>query len=196
LIREEGLLVGGSSGSVLCAALEAGARLQKGQNCVVVLPDGVRNYLTKFVDNRWMRENGFFETKSIKGKVKDVLERTSRPSLVSIEDTAPVKNVITIMREKGVSQLPVTSGGVLVGIISEGDLLEFVGSNDGYETAIVSRCMNRQVPTVGLETPISTLQEPMRQWNAVVVVSGERSPISIMTRIDLLDYLARSGGKK
>lgn len=59
LIKEEGLLVGGSSGSAVWAALQAAARLKKGDKCVVILPDGIRNYLTKFVDDRWMKEKGF-----------------------------------------------------------------------------------------------------------------------------------------
>lgn len=59
LIREEGLLVGGSSGSAVWAALKAAETLNKGQKCVVILPDGIRNYMSKFVDNRWMHEHGF-----------------------------------------------------------------------------------------------------------------------------------------
>ena len=66
LIREEGLLVGGSSGSTLFAVLQAAPRLQPGQNCVVVLADGVRNYMTKFIDDKWMREHGFLETPAAK----------------------------------------------------------------------------------------------------------------------------------
>lgn len=61
LIREEGLLCGGSSGSVLFAALEQAKRLKAGQNCVLILADGVRNYMTKFVEPRWMKEQGFSE---------------------------------------------------------------------------------------------------------------------------------------
>jgi len=62
LIREEGLLVGGSSGSVMQAALEKAARLKAGQNCVVILPDNIRNYLTKYVDDNWMQAQGFLES--------------------------------------------------------------------------------------------------------------------------------------
>lgn len=61
LIREEGLLVGGSSGSAVYAALQAATQLKQGERCVVILPDGVRNYLSKFVDNHWMQENGFMK---------------------------------------------------------------------------------------------------------------------------------------
>jgi cysteine synthase len=64
LIREEGLLVGGSSGTAMWAALRAAKRLKKGQKCLVILPDGVRNYMSKFMDDNWMRANGFLEEKS------------------------------------------------------------------------------------------------------------------------------------
>ncbi len=64
LIREEGLLVGGSSGTAMWAALHAAKRLKKGQKCLVILPDGVRNYMSKFMDDNWMRANGFLEEKS------------------------------------------------------------------------------------------------------------------------------------
>ena len=58
LIREEGLLVGGSSGGAVWAALQVAGKLKAGQNCVIILPDSIRNYLTKFVDDRWMKEQG------------------------------------------------------------------------------------------------------------------------------------------
>jgi len=62
IIREEGLLVGGSSGTAMHAALQAAKNLKKGQKCVVILPDSIRNYLTKFADDRWMRQQGFIES--------------------------------------------------------------------------------------------------------------------------------------
>jgi len=193
LIREEGLLVGGSSGSAMYAALQAATKLKKGQNCVVVLPDGVRNYMTKFVDDKWMREHGFFESKPIQGLVKDILNKVSaRPALVCADDMQTIEQVIGTMREKGISQLPVTSGGVLVGIVSEADLMEYMASGAGSGSSLVSKSMNRQVPVVGGQTPIATLQETLRKSPAVVVVDDHRKPVSIMTRIDLLDYLSKS----
>ena len=63
LIKEEGLLVGGSSGSTVWATLQVAPRLKRGQKCAVILADGVRNYMTKFVDDHWMQENGFIEAK-------------------------------------------------------------------------------------------------------------------------------------
>ena len=191
LIREEGLLVGGSSGSALYAALQAAQRLRAGQNCVVVLADSVRNYMTKFVDDKWMRDNGFFQTPSVPGKVQDILDLDrKRPSLVLSEDTQTVGTVIATLRERGISQVPVTSGGVLVGMVSEADLMAYLSSGEGSMHALVSKCMNRQVARVGPLTPISALEEQLRKSNAVVVVDDDRRPINILARIDLLHFLS------
>jgi cystathionine beta-synthase len=190
LIREEGLLVGGSSGSAMFAALQAAPRLKEGQNCVVVLPDGVRNYMTKFVDDKWMRDNGFFQTPTVPGKVQDLLATEARrPALVAATDTDTIHEVVDTMREKGISQLPVTSGGVLVGIVTEADLMAFLGSGEGATDSLVSKCMTRHVAIVSVSSPISALEELLRKNTAVVVVDDRRCPIGILTRIDLLHYL-------
>jgi cystathionine beta-synthase len=190
LIREEGLLVGGSSGSAMYAALQKAPTLTKGQHCVVVMPDGVRNYMTKFVDDKWMRDNGFFQTATIDGRVGEIVDLDSScPALVLAEDTQRIDEVIRVMREHGISQLPVTSGGVLVGIVSEADVMTFLGSGEGSASALVSKCMNRHVPVVGMQTPLSTLEESLRKSTAVVVVNDDRHPVSILTRIDLLHFL-------
>lgn len=190
LIREEGLLVGGSSGSAMYAALQKAPSLRAGQHCVVILADGVRNYMTKFVDDKWMRDAGFFQTATIDGRVGEIVNLDSTcPALVVAEDTQRIDQVIGVMREHGISQLPVTSGGVLVGIVSEADVMAFMASGEGTGSALVSKCMNRHVPVVGLATPLSTLEASLRKSTAVVVVNDDRHPVSILARIDLLHFL-------
>ncbi len=191
LIREEGLLVGGSSGSAMYAALQKAGSLAKGQNCVVLLADGVRNYMTRFVDDKWMRDHGFFQTRTIDASVGDICatEASAHPPLVVAEDTQTLGQVVQVMRARGISQLPVTSGGVLVGMVSEADVMAFLGSGEGTAHALVSKVMNRYVPVVGPQTPISTLEETLRKSSAVVVVDEHRHPTSILTRIDLLHFL-------
>jgi cystathionine beta-synthase len=195
LIREEGLLVGGSSGSTMYAALQAAARLERGQNCVVVLADGVRNYLSKFLNDKWMRDNGFFEPPTIPGLVADLVAAdVGRPPIVVAEDTQTIAQVIDVMRERGISQMPVVGDGVLSGIVTEADIMEFLGSGDGNPGALVSRCASRQVPTASVHSPISAVQDALRKSNAVVVVDDGRRPVSILTRIDLLHYINVQAG--
>lgn len=190
LIREEGLLVGGSSGANLFATLQAATRLKEGQNCVVILPDGVRNYMTKFVDDRWMKENGFFEAKQVKGTVQDVLNKKGKESPLCADDMMTLHEVAETMRAKSISQMPVTSGGILTGIIDETAILDMIFSGEDSSKVIVSKCMNRNVPTVAPHTPLSTLHEMLKMSNAIVVVDSKKVPVSIVTRIDILDLLA------
>jgi cystathionine beta-synthase len=190
LIREEGLLVGGSSGSAMYAALQVAPRLKAGHNCVVVMPDGIRNYMTKFVDDKWMRDNGFFQQRALEGRVEDIM--IGRTGTIEVaEDTDTLREVVEKMRDRGISQLPVTSGGVLVGMVTEADLMNFLGSGEGAPDALVAKCMTRTVAGVRLSTPLSALEELLTRSPAAVVVNDQRQPIGILSRIDLLYHLAR-----
>ena len=196
LIREEGLLVGGSSGATMYAALQKASSLGAGLNCVVVMADGVRNYMSKFLSDAWMRDNGFFQPHVLPGQVRELVDREHRPALVVAEDTQTVHHVIETMRNNGISQLPVTGEGMLVGIVSEADLMEFLGSGGGDGNSLVSECMNRQVAVVGPQSPMTALQESLRKSNATVVIDEQRRPVAILTRIDLLHYLDAEGGRR
>ena len=86
LIAEEGILSGGSSGSALFAALQEAKKLKEGQNCVVILlPDGVRNYMTKFVDDKWMADNGFASPEASHGAVENIVSKIGDRELITIE---------------------------------------------------------------------------------------------------------------
>ena len=134
--------------------------------------------MTKFVDDKWMRDNGFFQTRTIDARVGDICstEASTRPPLVLAEDTQTLGQVVQVMRTRGISQLPVTSGGVLVGMVSEADVMALFASGEGSAQALVSKVMNRHVPVVGAQTPISTLEETLRKSSAVVVVDDGQAP--------------------
>jgi len=155
----------------------------------------VRNYLSKFLNDKWMRDNGFFEPPTIPGLVADLVAAdVGRPPIVVAEDTQTIAQVIDVMRERGISQMPVVGDGVLSGIVTEADIMEFLGSGDGNPGALVSRCASRQVPTASVHSPISAVQDALRKSNAVVVVDEARRPVSILTRIDLLHYINVQAG--
>lgn len=195
LILEEGLLVGGSSGSALYAALQEAPRLKKGMNCVVLLPDGVRNYLTKFVDDNWMRENRFFSNAELEGTVSN-LSQAKRDRLITLDQNELCHTAIKLMQEKSFSQIPITSNGVLCGMLYEKDLLTFLLS--GQRLALnseVSKMMTRQFATVMNDTPLTTLQDLLLKGGCAVVVDKSRIPLQIITHIDLVQWLADHGKK-
>jgi cystathionine beta-synthase len=189
LIKEEGLLCGGSSGSVMIAALREAKRLHSGQNCVVVLPDGVRNYMTKFVDDAWMKANRFAGGEFIEGDVGEMVSSKQKKELLSLEQDEAVAIAIDLMRREGISQIPITHHGALTGILTEEDLLEFLTSGQKETSICISNVMRRSVPTVQLTTPLGSLEEMLELTGSAVVVDGERRPIQILTKIDLVEWL-------
>jgi cystathionine beta-synthase len=195
LIQDEGLLCGGSSGSALAAALSEARKLGPDQNCVVLLPDGVRNYMTKFVDNTWMRENHFVGGNIIQGAVSDLLANKPVIELICLEQDRPVHEAIALMREKGISQIPVTGSGALVGLVTEADLLDFLTSGGGDADVPLTNAMRRSVPTVEPQTALGALDEMIDIAGSVVVIDEGRRPVQILTKIDLVEWLVPRAGQ-
>ena len=190
LISEEGLLCGGSSGAVMYAALREAKNLAKGQNCVVLLPDGVRNYMTKFIDDKWMRDNRFTGGSAITGNVGLLL--TSKSTVISLGHTATVKDAIVLMTERGISQIPVTHAGSLIGMVREDDLLRYLSTGEIDSTSTLGEVMDRNVPTVEESTPVSALQEILMYSTCAVVIDERRRPLHIVTKIDVVDWLVKN----
>ncbi len=196
LIAEEGLLVGGSSGSAMFAALQQAPKLKEGQNCVVILPDGVRNYMSKFVDRRWMESNRFTAVELLEGTVADLASHSSsKTPVVCVDIDDGMTKAVSIMREKGFSQLPVTQEGKLVGILNESELLNFLLSGRMSQDICLASIMDRNVPTVSQTTPLSALEELLTKVGSVVVINSERKPISIVTKIDLVEWIEHQSSK-
>jgi cystathionine beta-synthase len=195
LILEEGLLVGGSSGSAMFAALQMAEKLKAGQNCVVILPDGVRNYLSKFVDKKWMEDNRFHETTLLDGSVNDLLS-PGKSDIVCIEVKDSLDHAASIMRDRGFSQLPVVQNGKLVGILNESELLSFLLSGRNTKDVPLAAIMERNVATVSLHTPLSALEELLSKAGCAIVVNEDRKPLNILTKIDLVEWLEKKNSHR
>ena len=194
LISEEGLLVGGSSGATLYAALKEARRLKQGQNCVAILSDGVRNYMTKFVDDKWMRDNRFTGIATMEGVVSTLLN--NKPRVISLNHDATTADATRMMAISGISQIPVTHNGTLIGIVREDDMLRYLATGEiTYQTPL-SDAMDRNVPTVEETTPVSTLQDILMYSSSAVVVDASKKPRHILTKIDLVTWLCTSMERK
>ncbi|PIO25817.1 hypothetical protein AB205_0183370, partial [Aquarana catesbeiana] len=131
LIREEGLLCGGSSGSAMSAALKAAQHLEEGQRCVVILPDSVRNYMTKFLSDKWMTQKQFLKVDDLEGSkpwwwnVKVSSLSLSAP--LTVLPTVNCNQTIQLLREKGFDQVPIVSeSGLVLGMVTLGNMLSSV----------------------------------------------------------------------
>lgn len=188
LTREEGLFVGGSCGLAMAGALRwlRTNDLGEEKTVVVLLPDSGSRYLSKIFSDDWMRENGFLET----GLVSNLLENRKR-DLITASVTDTVGEVIARMKRDNISQVPVVGAdGLLAGMISEVDLLNYMLSGAGAMDHEIREIISSDVCTVRPETSLETLAEIAACGMAAVVVDEAGHPTGIITKIDMIDYLA------
>ncbi len=188
LTREEGLFVGGSCGLALAGAVKwlRSHELGEDKNVVVLLPDSGSRYLSKIFSDDWMRENGFLES----GQVNDLLDHRKRP-LLTASCTESIASVIGQMKSDGISQMPLVDGdGRLVSLVSEVDILNYLLSGSGAMDHPVCEITTSEVRTVRADTMIDTLAEIAIAHNVAVVVDDDGRPTGIVTKIDMIDYLA------
>jgi cystathionine beta-synthase len=195
LAREEGLLVGGSCGMAVVAALQVAQRCGPDDVVVVLLPDGGRGYLSKIFNDRWMASYGFLRERGAT-TVGDVLRAKSGdlPPLVHTHPNETVRDAIEILREYGVTQMPVVKAeppvmaGEVAGAVSERDLLDAVFTGRAALADPVERHMSGPLPLVGSGEPVDAARHALEASDAVMVVDDGK-PVGVLTRHDLLGYL-------
>jgi cystathionine beta-synthase len=191
LVRLEGIFAGGSSGSAVAGAVKYAAKLPSARLVVVILPDSGSRYLSKFYDNKWMRENGFLELEFGEVTLGDLVLAKPVKTLFTAALGDPVRSVMTTMRQNGISQMPVVGpDGMLVGTLEEVDLLNHMldAHNHNHNEAIDGLIQNAKA----VYPSDATLDEAMpmlTQGYALIVADGGR-PTGILTKIDVLDFVA------
>ncbi len=189
LIRKEALLCGGSSGSAVWAALEMARKYGPKKRIVVILPDSVRNYMTKFMDPQWMKENGFTESGWETASIGDTLRSLPRRELVTCTSSDTVADSVMLMKEHGVSQLPVVDDQRLVGIITESDLLAKLVDGRATLASAVAEVMFRNVVTVKTGEDAGKLAKIFAQGLVALVVDDTGRLHGIITKMDLVELL-------
>ena len=190
LIRQEGLLVGGSSGAAVWAALQVCKQMRPTDRVVVVLPDSIRNYLTKFVDDAWMRRHGFLQADWEVGNIGELVRYLPRRDVITAKITDPVMKVFGQFKLHGISQLPVVDEEKLVGILTEADLLQHLvnGRIDSHTTT--AEVMERRVSTVSMHASTRELPRIFERGEVAIVIGDSSQIEAILTKTDLIEYLS------
>lgn len=205
-LKDEGLMCGGSSGSALAAALKAAKKLKKGQRCVVVLPDSIRNYMSKFLDNEWMIKNSFMKDEDDESTNPWWASKTvsdlpmSTPITVSPE--VQCRDAVTILESNGFDQLPVVdSDNTIRGMATIGNLMSKISTGRLQPTEAVGDAVYKQFSEVQLSTPLKRLSKMFDKDPFAVVVATQKTFVSqselserqvvvgVVTRVDLLNYI-------
>jgi cystathionine beta-synthase len=198
---EEGLLIGGSGGTAVHAAMEVGRELGPGDVVVVLLPDSGRNYLSKVFDDQWMMDFGFLRAEG--PTAGDVLAAKSRdiPDLVLITPDEPARRAIELMHSLGISQVVVSvtkelplAAKEISGVVVELPLMDRAFSEPAVLDRPVKALMGPPMPMRGIGEPVSALVADLDRAPSVIVLDGGH-PVGVLSRSDVLSFLAaRSPG--
>jgi cystathionine beta-synthase len=189
LVRREGIFCGGSCGAAVMGAIKYARELEKPEKILVLLPDNAQKYLTKIFNDEWMRSNGFLSEDDDIGTVAHILKR--RPQvLVTLDQNTNVRAAIGTLKEHGFSQIPVVDENKRhVGIVSEIDLLNhLVETPEGLESPI-SELLSADYAIVTPHTRTTLLKNIFNDAKVVLVVEHDNL-LGILTKIDLIDYIA------
>jgi cystathionine beta-synthase len=204
LTRLEGLFVGGSGGAAVAGAVKyAKTMVEKGKAVIpslgggaggrparilVFLADGGHKYLSKIFNDDWMRENGFLDDAPGIGTVKDILQ--GKKPIVTAKPDARMRDVIDQMKSLSISQLPVVDRGKMRGIVAEVDLLRALVAGGKTLDTPVGEVVEDDYATVTPNTKIELLQSVLADAK-VAIVEDRDEIVGIVTKIDLIDFLAR-----
>ncbi|TML05340.1 MAG: cystathionine beta-synthase [Actinobacteria bacterium] len=201
LAREEGLLVGGSGGTTVWAALEIAQRFGPEATILSMIPDSGRSYMSKFYDDNWMLEHGFVERRVPPPTVLELLrakrtEETDVPTLITIAAHQKVGEAIDVMQRYSISQLPVVRDGEVgsladvIGSLQDRDLLDRVFKNPDALHEDVAAAMQPPLAAVEADQTLDEVFATLTGRTNAVVVAREGKPVGVLTRSDLLEYLA------
>jgi len=187
LAREEGLFAGGSSGAAAHIAVELAKEVGKGKNIVVVLPDSGSRYISKFYSDEWMKDNGFLDPTDRLGTVAELLGG-KRPKVHTVNASDLAQHAVELMKQHGISQLPVLDGEKPIAMLHEVDLLTALLDGRHKLDEPISAVMKPLAGVVNLRTPVSRLKEIFAADHVAIVKDGDKL-VALLTKIDLIDWL-------
>ncbi|XP_016883698.1 cystathionine beta-synthase isoform X2 [Homo sapiens] len=207
LIAQEGLLCGGSAGSTVAVAVKAAQELQEGQRCVVILPDSVRNYMTKFLSDRWMLQKGFLKEEDLTEKKPWWwhlrVQELGLSAPLTVLPTITCGHTIEILREKGFDQAPVVDeAGVILGMVTLGNMLSSLLAGKVQPSDQVGKVIYKQFKQIRLTDTLGRLSHILEMDHFALVVheqiqyhstgkSSQRQMVfGVVTAIDLLNFVA------
>lgn len=187
--REDGILLGGSSGTALAAAFRYAQRCTPDDLIVVLCADTGRNYLSKMYDDAWMAHNGFLEVAPEQTTAGDLLQALGREGkLVCLLPDDSLEQAADTFRQRGISQMPVMENGRIIGAVQEITIVHALHRGVDARTAQVRQVMARPMPELEVSVPLQEVYRLLLAGNQAVVVMKENRQAGLITRSDLMEY--------
>lgn len=191
--REEGIMLGGSSGTALSAAFKYALRCTGDDLIVVLCPDTGRNYLSKMYDDLWMAQNGFMDIKPEKTTAGDLLVSLGREGkLIYLLPGDSLRRAADIFREHGISQLPVVENGKMIGAVQEITIVHAQHRGLDSDAVTLREVMARPLPQIEVTVLLEEVYRLLLAGNSAVAVTRDGFLAGLITRADLMEYYERS----
>jgi cystathionine beta-synthase len=204
LARKEGLLVGGSAGTAVAAALKYAQRLEEKKYIVVMLPDTGRNYINKIYSDQWMQENGFWEGEQTKPvRIKDILtSKKEFPLIISVSPKDTLSKAVHLMQQYNISQLPVIDDRNVVGTLNESILMKLLHDGLNFDRQEISVVMGKPLPILDEDADASEAYRILLTGATGIIIKKEDAitkvrvfPVGLITRTDLINYWITGNGE-
>jgi len=184
LAKEEGILLGYSAGSAFAGLLQMKDKLTKDDVVVVVIHDHGSRYVGKIYNDEWMRERGFLDDEM---KVKDLISLKNNKEFLAVNQDHKLSEVIELMKEKDISQLPVVHDEQIVGSITESIVLTFLFENPtSAQDTLVKDIMDDPFPIVSEDLPTSQLGKYISRKIPAVIAEDKSGTKHIITKYDVI----------
>ena len=188
IARKEGIFAGNSAGSALAGLMQLKGELKEGDVVVIIFHDHGSRYMGKMYNEDWLRERGFLADEKL--TAKSILSRRDRQDIITIDCEKSVLEAINTIKSLNISQIPVTQQGMIIGKLTESDILNSVLENPGLKSGSIKEIMTASFPFIDLNTSIDKISSIINKDNMAVLVEDEDGKIEIITQYDIINAIS------
>lgn len=188
IARKEGIFAGNSAGSALAGLMQLKSELREGDVVVIIFHDHGSRYMGKMYNEDWLRERGFLSDEKL--TAKSILSRRERQDIITIDCEKTVLEAINTLKSLNISQIPVTQQGMIIGKLTESDILNSVLDNPSMKSGSVQEIMTSSFPFIDLNTSIDKISSIINKDNTAVLVEDEQGKIEIITQYDIINAIS------
>lgn len=188
IARKEGIFAGNSAGSAIAGLLQLKDKLKPEDVVVVIFHDHGSRYMGKMYNEDWLRERGFLEDEKL--TAKSILAKRNMQEVVMLDCEKTIAEAINVMKTLNISQLPVTQKGMVVGKVTESNILDSLLENPSLKSSAVKEIMTASLPFVGLNTSIDKISSMINKDNSAVLVEDEQGRFAIITQYDIIEAIS------
>lgn len=188
IARKEGIFAGNSAGSALAGLMQLKNELKEGDVVVIIFHDHGSRYMAKMYNEDWLRERGFLSDEKLTAKT--ILSRRERQDIITIDCEKSVLEAINTIKSLNISQIPVTQQGMIIGKLTESDILNSVLENPALKSGSIKEIMTASFPFIDLNTSVDKISSIISKDNMAVLVEDEGGKIEIITQYDIINAIS------